>query len=78
MDPQDTWLDAFTVMWNKLVDDIAMAGYYDSREENYVRSLLNKHIECFDRPVTSRLLHIGCLEPELFLFDNDAQCNGSD
>lgn len=58
MEPQSDWASAFAIMWNKLVDDVVTAGYYDRNEEAYVRGLLDRHYTVFDRPVTSRLLHM--------------------
>ncbi|MGQ9454547.1 MAG: phosphotransferase family protein [Armatimonadota bacterium] len=58
MEPQSDWASAFAIMWNKLVDDVVTAGYYNRSEEVYVRGLLDQHYSVFDRPVTSRLLHM--------------------
>jgi aminoglycoside phosphotransferase (APT) family kinase protein len=58
MVPRDTWVDAFTVMWNKLIDDVVSVGHYDRGEADSLRSLLDRHLAVFDRPVTSSLLHM--------------------
>jgi aminoglycoside phosphotransferase (APT) family kinase protein len=58
MEPQSRWIDAFAIMWGKLVDDIVAAGYYDPEESTQMRSLLDRHLELFDRPVPASLLHM--------------------
>ena len=58
MEPQRTWVDAFAIMWNRLIDDIASVGHYDSREASSFRNLLDLHLALFDRPVQSSLLHM--------------------
>ena len=58
MEPQSSWPEAFRVMWNKLIDDIAAIGYYDESESGFLRSLLDRRMEIFDRPVVSSLLHM--------------------
>ena len=75
MEPQSDWASAFTVMWHKLVDDIVGAGYYDPDEESYAKSLLGKHLAHFDRPVTSRLLHMDIWSQNI-LVDADANVTG--
>ncbi len=58
MTPQPSWVDAFSVMWNKLIDDIERTGTYDGRESSWLRGLLERHRAIFDRPVASSLLHM--------------------
>ena len=58
MAPQSSWADAFHVMWNKMIDDIVAIGYYDDRENEFLRSLLDQRMEIFERPVVSSLLHM--------------------
>lgn len=58
MEPQPTWLAAFRVMWNKLLDDIVSAGCYTDNEADSLRDLYEKHLSAFERPVESRLLHM--------------------
>jgi aminoglycoside phosphotransferase (APT) family kinase protein len=58
MEPQRSWASAFRVMWDMMIDDVASAGYYDSSEAAHMRGLLSRHHALFDRPVTSRLLHM--------------------
>ena len=75
MEPQGDWASAFTVMWHKMIDDIVGAGYYDSDEESYAKGLLDKHLAHFDRPVTSRLLHMDIWSQNI-LVDADANVTG--
>ena len=58
MQPQDNWAAAFVIMWHKLLDDVVAQGFYDAAESRYLRHLLERHLPLFDRPVTSRLLHM--------------------
>ena len=58
MDPQRKWVDAFEIMWNRLIDDIASVGHYDSDEAASFRNLLDRHLALFDRPVSFSLLHM--------------------
>jgi fructosamine-3-kinase len=58
MEPQPTWAAAFRVMWNKLLDDVVACGSYTPDEAQFMRDLLERYIELFDRPVVSRLLHM--------------------
>jgi len=58
MKPQSTWVEAFEIMWNKMIDDIVKVGYYGEGESNMMRSLLDQYIAMFDRPVPASLLHM--------------------
>ncbi len=75
MEPQADWASAFSVMWGKLIDDIVGTGYYASDDEAYAKRLLDKHISHFDRPVTSRLLHMDIWSQNI-LVDTDAKVTG--
>jgi aminoglycoside phosphotransferase (APT) family kinase protein len=61
MEPQPTWAAAFRVMWNKLLDDVVACESYTSDEARFMRDLLERHIEHFDRPA---LVTHGRVEPE--------------
>jgi aminoglycoside phosphotransferase (APT) family kinase protein len=58
MTPQPTWVKAFTVMWNKLLDDIVACGGYTPQEADALRRLLDVYRPHFDRPVPASLLHM--------------------
>ncbi len=58
MEPQPTWVKAFHVMWNKLLDDVVACGGYSADEAHLMRDLLELHLELFDRPVKACLLHM--------------------
>ena len=58
MKPQNSWVDAFVIMWHKMIDDIVGVGHYDDEESGYLRYILDKYLSLFDRPVASRLLHM--------------------
>ncbi|MDH7601369.1 MAG: aminoglycoside phosphotransferase family protein [Armatimonadota bacterium] len=71
MEPQNDWVSAFRVMWNKLVDDVVEAGYYDADEERHMRRLLERYSSVFERPVTSRLLHMDIWAQNILVADGD-------
>ena len=58
MDPQLSWVGAFRVMWNKLLDDVVACGGYTAEESDVFRQLFDTHKAAFDRPVVPRLLHM--------------------
>ncbi len=58
MSPQETWGEAFCVMWNQLIDDVVDVGHYDERVSGSLRELLEEHRALFDQEVASRLLHM--------------------
>ncbi len=58
MEPQPTWVEAFAIMWNKLLDDVVDCGGYSLDEADDLRRLLNIYRPHFDRPVPASLLHM--------------------
>jgi len=58
MEPQETWCDAFRIMWSKLVADIEATGHYSREEGEALRRLLDRHLEYFKRDVPACLLHM--------------------
>lgn len=58
MEPQPNWVDAFEIMWNKMIIDIIKAGYYDKSEGKMMSRLLERYIAMFDHPVSASLLHM--------------------
>ncbi|HQH52725.1 MAG TPA: aminoglycoside phosphotransferase family protein [Candidatus Hydrogenedentes bacterium] len=58
MEPQSSWVDAFLIMWRKLVDDVVSVGYYDDEERALMLRTLDKYMKLFDRPVGPSLLHM--------------------
>jgi fructosamine-3-kinase len=67
MEPQATWMMAFRVMWNKLLDDVAECGCYSAEEAQLMRELLDRHIDHFDRSVIPRLLHMDVWSQNILL-----------
>jgi aminoglycoside phosphotransferase (APT) family kinase protein len=70
MEPQSSWHEAFRVMWNKLLDDVVACGVYSDEEAGAMRNLLELHIEHFDRPVTSCLLHMDIWSQNILIDEN--------
>ena len=58
MEAQPSWIDAFSLMWRKLVEDVASIGYYSPDESYALLLLFDGYSELFDRPVESSLLHM--------------------
>ena len=69
MSPQPTWADAFTVMWNKLLDDIVACGGYTAEEAGSFRRLLHVYRPHFDRPVPASLLHMDVWSQNILVDD---------
>ena len=75
MEAQDTWVDAFEVMWGKLIDDIVSAGFYDDEEADWARQALSRYRSCFEREVPSGLLHMDIWHQNI-LVDRDMRVTG--
>jgi aminoglycoside phosphotransferase (APT) family kinase protein len=58
MEPQESWVEAFGVMWRALLDDVEATGHYDRDERAGLEALLEGHLGHFDRPVDSSFLHM--------------------
>ncbi len=71
MQPQPTWLEAFQVMWNKMIDDISATGYYGPSEREFMRALLDERLALFDRNVPSSLLHMDIWHQNILVDDQD-------
>jgi aminoglycoside phosphotransferase (APT) family kinase protein len=69
MEPQPTWVAAFHVMWNRLLDDVVACGCYTTQEAQGMRDLLDLYIELFDRPVIPRLLHMDVWSQNILIDD---------
>ncbi|MDH7570777.1 MAG: aminoglycoside phosphotransferase family protein [Armatimonadota bacterium] len=58
MPPQESWPQAFRVMWNKLLDDVVGVSHYTLSERQALSELLERHLPLFDRPTPAALLHM--------------------
>jgi len=58
MEPQARWVDAFAIMWNKLIDDVVATGHYSDEESSFLRRLLDRYGRLFDRDIPPSLLHM--------------------
>ena len=70
MEPQDSWTEAFAIMWNKLLDDIQGCGGYSAEEAGAIRKLLDLHIGVFKRKVPSSLLHMDVWAQNILIDSN--------
>jgi aminoglycoside phosphotransferase (APT) family kinase protein len=73
--PQSTWIEAFQVMWHKLIEDVAAVRYYSDEECSQLRDLLDKHLSLFDRKVSASLLHMDVWGQNI-LIDNSGNLTG--
>ncbi|MBD3315914.1 MAG: phosphotransferase [Chitinivibrionales bacterium] len=58
MTPQNTWTDAFCIMWRRLVEDVSRSGMYNAREAKMVSELVEEHSSLFSHCRTASLLHM--------------------
>jgi len=58
MTPQSNWADAFSVMWNRLLDDVVACDVYSDAEARVFRDLYDTYRPVFCRPVEPSLLHM--------------------
>ncbi|MCA9970337.1 MAG: aminoglycoside phosphotransferase family protein [Anaerolineales bacterium] len=72
MVPQNSWVDAFAVMWGKLIADVCGVGYYSDEEADFMRRLLDHYLLYFDRPVLPSLLHMDVWHQNILLDDDGA------
>lgn len=75
MMPQTTWIKAFSVMWNKLLDDVVACGGYRHDEADRLRRLLEIYRPHFDRPVPASLLHMDVWGQNI-LVDDEGRVTG--
>ena len=75
MVPQPTWVQAFTVMWNKLLDDVVVCGGYTPDEAGVLRHLLGVYRPHLDRPVPASLPHMDVWSQNI-LVDDAGQVTG--
>jgi fructosamine-3-kinase len=68
-------VDAFQIMWNKLIDDIANCDGYSNDEADGMRRLLDPYLPLFDRPVPASLLHMDVWAQNI-LADESGELNG--
>lgn len=69
MVPQPTWVEAFAVMWNKLLDDVVACGGYSQEEAGALRHLFDVYRPHFDRPVPASLLHMDVWSQNILVDD---------
>ncbi len=75
MSPQPTWVEAFAVMWNKLLDDVVACGGYSQEEAGALRRLFDVYRPHFDRPVPAALLHMDVWSQNI-LVDGEGSVTG--
>jgi aminoglycoside phosphotransferase (APT) family kinase protein len=69
MAPQTSWVEAFAVMWNKMMDDLVASGGYTTEEADAFRRLFDIYRPHFDRPVPAALLHMDVWSQNILVDD---------
>ena len=75
MVPRPTWVEAFAVMWNKLLDDVVACGGYSQEEAGALRRLFDVYRPHFDRPIPAALLHMDVWSQNI-LVDEEGRVTG--
>ena len=75
MEPQEKWVDAFQIMWHKMIADIVSVGHYDNEESSLFLRLLDKHLSLFDREFPASLLHMDIWHQNI-LVNEEGQVTG--
>ncbi len=75
MPPRTTWIEAFAIMWDRLIDDMERCHGYQPEEAQIMRQLLTQHSEHFEHPVSPCLLHMD-VWAENILVDQKGQLSG--
>lgn len=75
MQPQDSWPEAFRVMFRKELDDIVRTGIYSEKTADKIYHLLLEHLAVFEHCQTSCLLH-GDLWVANILINENANITG--
>ena len=70
MTPQSSWAEAFSIMWNRLIDDVVDVGHYTQSESAALRDALDIRMDVFERDVTSRLLHMDVWAQNILVDDS--------
>ena len=56
--PAGSWVVAFEQMWQRMIEDVAEAGFYNAAERDRLRFQFRRYRDLFDRPVAAHLLHM--------------------
>lgn len=72
MKPQQNWRKAFHIMWNRLLDDIALTGLYHQTDVQDARDLLEQHQDVFPLalPGKASLLHMDIWSQNILVTEN--------
>jgi fructosamine-3-kinase len=76
MEAQHDWFSAFSIMWNKLIDDIHNCGVYDHSEVSDARTALEKHDTLFNRNVPASLLHMDIWSQNILIDQDENTISG--
>ena len=58
MPPQQTWHEAFAIMWSKMICQLGEINAYSENDVQFLLDLFEKHSDIFHRDVPASLLHM--------------------
>ncbi len=67
MEPQDNWVDAFRIMWGKLVQQLVEMNAYTKEQGIWLVDALERHVHFFDPNVPASLLHMDVWSQNILL-----------
>lgn len=67
MEPQDNWVDAFRIMWSKLVQQLVGMEAYTREQGDWLVGALEKRLRFFDPNVPASLLHMDVWSQNILL-----------
>jgi fructosamine-3-kinase len=76
MEPQQRWIDAFVIMWRKLLEDIEETGLYSKSEKESLLRLLDKYLPLFNRDTPASLLHMDIWAQNILVNDTLSSLTG--
>ncbi len=74
MEPAETWVDAFSIMWKKMIEDVSAHGYYSPDEVSLLLRLFDCYRGLFDRSVPSSLLHMDIWDQNILVDADNTLC----
>jgi aminoglycoside phosphotransferase (APT) family kinase protein len=69
MPPQNTWKEAFVLMWRKLLDDVVTSGHYTDADRTRLLRLLDRYLPMFNRNAPACLLHMDIWSENILVSD---------
>ena len=74
MAPADSWIDAFSDMWDRLISDLEGCGVYRPEDGEMARAALRTHEAVFDYNEPAALLHMDVWAQNVLVDDEGSLC----